>query len=456
MAGYVESSSYWESARKRGVTLDKKPETRVVVTGMEAITPLGYLSDTMQAFREGRSGVIYKDVENSHTSLQAPLPDWFDPMSELTKEERKLMGFLGAMEVAIARRAGKTSGVLGEDGYLLPNVVHRNRAGTWIGSGIAESQYLIDVYKHLYREIKGVVDPKKNSYRISPTLAIRCFPEEANGDVARLLGLSGESGNTMEACATGASNIYQGYKSILAGDNDVVFAGGFEEPLRAFGEVTIGMFAGLEALSTNNENPETASRPFDKDRDGFVAASGGGLFVLEGLSHALRREAPILGEVLGAAKLIDGHQKTKLDPKILADTIARAVYDPSTNNLRKPDAIFAHATATTDGDILEAQALNMAFGDDLRDIPITAIKSFIGHTFGGSGGINADVALQCILNGEMPYIRNLVNPDPKILIEAELNFVRGRFLKKQIDTALAGASGFGGYNAILLLGRYIP
>lgn len=465
MAGYIESPSYWDNASKRGVTIRNKPETRVVVTGMEAITPLGYLSETIQAFKDGRSGVIYKDVGNFYTGLQAPLPEWFDPMSELKKEESKLMGFLGAMEVVIARKAGKAAGLLGEDGRILKEISHSteyeeggwNRVGVWIGSGIAEAHYLIDVDKHLNREIKGVVNRRANSRRMSPTLAVRIFPEEAPGDVARLIGLSGESGNTMEACATGASNIYQGYKSILSGENDVVFAGGFEEALREHADITTAIFASLNcALSTRNDSPETASRPFDADRDGFVPASGGAILVLEGLNHALERRAPILGEILGAAKLVDGYAKTESYPPKIADTIAQAIYDPSTRGLRKPDAFFAHATSTEIGDGNEVEAMGIAFGQETRDIPVTAIKSSIGHTLGAAGAINAEAALRAIIDKEVSFILNLQDPDSKISNKVEMAYVRDRVLKHPVNTALAVAYGFGGFNCALYLGRYIP
>lgn len=457
MSAYVEASTYWESARARGVTLNRIPEIRVVVTGMEAMTPLGYLSETMQALRESRSGVVARDVGNFYTKLQAPLPESFDPMSMLlSRDERKMMGLLGAMEVVIARRAGKVAGVIGENGRLLDGVAHKNRVGAWIGSGIAEAPYLIDVDRHLHREVNGVVDPVANSRRILPTLAVRVFPEEPNGDVARLLGLSGESGNTTEACATGASNLYHGYKSILSGDNDIAFAGGFEEVLREHARMVLGIFAGLRALSTRNDSPETASRPFDVDRDGFIAASGGAVLVLEGLNHALRRGVPILGEVLGAAKSIDGYEKTELLPVRVADTIAQALYDPSTRGLRKPDAFFAHATSTQVGDQKESEAFRLVFGDETEGIPVTAIKSFIGHTLGGAGAVNVAVAIQSLLDGEIPHILNLQNPDPEITNAVKMTFVRDHFMKHPMRTALAVAYGFGGYNCALLLGRDIP
>lgn len=457
MAGYIESSSYWEAARTRRVTLDRMPETRVVVTGMEAVTPLGYLHQTLEAFKENKSGVIFKDVENHEVSIQAPLPDWFDPMEELAKDERKLIGFLSAMEVIIARKAGISAGVLSKNGRLLEGITHRNRVGTWIGSGIAESHYLIDIDKTLHREVNGIINPRSNSRHIKPTGAIRVFPEEPNGDVARLLDLSGLSGSTFEACATGASNIYQGYKTILEGDNDICFAGGFEEALRVHGDVTTAIFAALNhALSKRNDSPQEASRPFDADRDGFVVASGGAVLVLEGFHHALERGAPILGEILGGAKLIDGHSKTESYPTTIADTIALALYDPSSGGLRKPDAFFAHATSTPPGDQNEAEALKIVFGNETRDIPTTAIKSFIGHTLGGAGAINAAVALQSIINGEIPHILNLQNPDQQIAQIVEMAYVQNQFMKHPMNTALAVAYGFGGNNCALYLGRCLP
>lgn len=458
MPAYVESSSYWESARARGVTLRRTPETRVVIVGMEAVTPLGFLNQTMAGFREGRSGTIFKDVGNYYTSLQAPLPKEFDPYAELAREETRLLGHLGAIEVTLARRAGFQANVLNGEGILDEerSQTHRNRIGFWVGSGMAETQYLIDIWDQIHAEKNGVVDTRANTRRLHPLLATRVFPEEANGDIARILGGSGLSGTTMEACATGASNIFHAVESILSGRNDFAFAGGVEEALYKFAEVTIAIFAGLGALSRRNDEPEKASRPYDRSRDGFVAASGGNVFVLEGLEHAKRRGVPILAEVLRIEKSVDGYDKTELNPIRVADTIAQTIYDPSTHGLLRPDAIFAHATSTPVGDLRESEAFRLVFGEDLKYIPITAIKSFIGHTLGGAGAVNAAVATWALQHQELPHVLNLTNPDPAIMALGDFNFVRDQFIEHPMRTVLATAFGFGGYNCGLLLGRYMP
>ncbi|PJC28726.1 hypothetical protein CO053_03075, partial [Candidatus Shapirobacteria bacterium CG_4_9_14_0_2_um_filter_40_11] len=229
-------------------------------------------------------------------------------------------------------------------------------------------------------------------------------------------------------------------------------AGGLEDILSAYPEASIGMFAAMRSvLSTRNDEPEKASRPFDKDRDGFVLGAGGGAVVIEALDHALERGAPILAEILGFNKSMDGSDPTNLNKKIVAGTILKALYNQRTKEFYEVDSIFAHATSTNQGDQAEAELLKMIFGDSLKNIPIAAIKSNMGHLAGGAGAVNVIAAINALNSGKIPPILNLENPSQEF---EGLFFVRGKPLEKDIKTALVLAYGFGGHNAVMLLGRY--
>ncbi len=208
----------------------------------------------------------------------------------------------------------------------------------------------------------------------------------------------------------------------------------------------------MHALSTRNDEPEKASRPFNKDRDGFVESSGIGAVVIESEEHAHKRGAKIYAEILGFDKSIDGYDLTEGDPENIADTITRALYDEKNKAVHKVDAVFIHATSTPKGDRVEIQALRKASIENLQHIPITAIKSNLGHLLGGAGAVNAIAAIQSLNAGKVPPILNLDDPDEEF---SDLNLVRGKPLEKEIATALVLAYGFGGHNAVLLLGKYI-
>ena len=441
---------FFERSQGLGVELENRPAERLVITGMAALTPLGNTEQTLEGLNSGKSGVKEFDVKNFAVSIAAPVE--FNPEAHFSKKEMKGRSPLNAMAVAIAREAMKNAGLLGEDGKLRKDIDRRQTA-SWMASAFGSVHHIIDVYNQIHKKDEaGNENPWLNSGRISPRKGLEIFPEELNGQVAIDLGVSGWGGSSVEACATGLSNIIEAARIIKGGQAKVAVAGGLEDILSAYPEASIGMFAAMRSvLSTRNDEPEKASRPFDKDRDGFVLGAGGGAVVIEALDHALERGAPILAEILGFNKSMDGSDPTNLNKKIVAGTILKALYNQRTKEFYEVDSIFAHATSTNQGDQAEAELLKMIFGDSLKNIPIAAIKSNMGHLAGGAGAVNVIAAINALNSGKIPPILNLENPSQEF---EGLFFVRGKPLEKDIKTALVLAYGFGGHNAVMLLGRY--
>jgi len=441
---------FLERSKELGVELENRPAERLVITGMAALTPLGNTEQTLEGLNSGKSGVKEFDVKNFAVSIAAPVE--FNPEAHFSKKEMKGRSPLNAMAVAIAREAMKNAGLLGEDGKLQKDI-DRRQAASWMASAFGSVHHIIDVYNQIHKKDEaGNENPRLNSGRISPRKGLEIFPEELNGQVAIDLGVSGWGGSSVEACATGLSNIIEAARIIKGGQAKVAVAGGLEDILSAYPEASIGMFAAMRSvLSTRNDEPEKASRPFDKDRDGFVLGAGGGAVVIEALDHALERGAPILAEILGFNKSMDGSDPTNLNKKIVAGTILKALYNQRTKEFYEVDSIFAHATSTNQGDQAEAELLKMIFGDSLKNIPIAAIKSNMGHLAGGAGAVNVIAAINALNSGKIPPILNLENPSQEF---EGLFFVRGKPLEKDIKTALVLAYGFGGHNAVMLLGRY--
>lgn len=484
--GYLESNAFLESARQRGVPLIPEPDDRVVITGAQMITPFGDGEQTWQAIIGNKSAArLMPNIANYYTSVAAPLPDGYNPV-KLAGVKRTTR--LAAMSILMSRAAGIEAGLFNPGGTLNTDLLHPQRMGVWVGSGVTTSDLLIDAYNLLHKKVikRGkttqtivTVDEditsiptttrgrerqqalierlRQNSRRISLELALGPFPEEVTGDTAKVIGAQGLSGDTAEACATGASNIVQAYESIRRGHNFAVITGGLEDVLYNHPEVMFALFAsGVRALSQRVDAPEKASRPFDRDRDGFVPGTGGAILLLESERFARRRGAEILAEVVAANKAVDGDDKTRLNPRRVADLIGVTLYDPKVNRLKRPDVVFDHATSTDVGDMLTAEALHLALGEDLKNIPVTALKAYFGHLFGGAGSVNAALAVRALQENTVPAILNLENPDPAILDKHPLNLVQGDHLHTQLDSILTTAYGFGGFNAVIHIGRYVP
>lgn len=436
---------------------EDKPSDTVVITGYAELTPLGNTKETEEAEKAGKSGTKKFDVNNFRSNIAALAK--FEPLEYFSEKELARMSPIGAMGIVLAREAGKMAGVIGDDGKLL-NSFDAKKVGCTVSSGIGASSKMVDIYLKIHWRINEKtgeyekVDPKAGSALVSPFAGLQLFPEELGGDIEAELGLAGWGINSSEACATGLSSIVDAYHLIKTGKNSVVFAGGIEDTLSEHPELSIGVFAAMRGpLSSRNDEPEKASRPFDKDRDGFVLASGGGVLVLERLDSALARKVPIYAVVLGAEKGSDGYNPTNLNTDRVSRLVLKTVKLPSEDGMIFPiEAIFAHATATKSGDMAEVSALRSALGTSyLTKIPLTAIKSMHGHLAGGAGAVNAISAVRAIEKGFVPPIVNLENVDEPF---KDLNLVRGKALTGDFKTALVLAYGFHGKDAVLLLGKY--
>lgn len=455
----IVSSDYIERARvERGVDFGLRPAKRVVVTGLSNMTAFGGTQETWDAFLTDASGVREIPVmDGIKTTIAAPLPEGYNPMDFLHKDdERYGLSVLAALEIVKAREALAMAGLLDLGDQLINyRRIHPYWMTGTLASGLAAADQIIEIHKHV---MVG------RGSRIKPSLAQQIFPEEPAGRVAIALGYQGRrSKSPFEACASSLSSVVEGVDILKQGFAQVVAVGGFETVLEIHPNEVLGVFSSMRALSERNDEPQKASRPFDKDRDGFVAASGGGVAILEDEEFARARGAHILAEVVGVSKTQDGNAlsfgankplTTEMDPVRVADTIVEAMLTPDGKAVfMKPDVFWAHATSTQIGDLNESRAFRLAFGKHADDILVTAIKSRIGHTLGGAGIVNFNLAIQSMLEGKVPSILNLDNPDPEI---GELNYVRGNFRETPVNKALVVAYGFGRYNAAVHVGRYIP
>lgn len=474
--------AYINRARDLGVELEERPRQRVFITGLAQRGPLGDTFQTSEALYAGIPGTKYFPANNWRTNIAGPLPEDYDPFARLhPNDDTKRDGVtkLQAMAIEASREALRMAGLLDEKTGLIPSPPYNpDRMAAWVGSGVADTPFVaIDTHNTIHhtkvrkkgdngeeirdsigRPVYRTLSPIEGSRRISPKAVLPLFPEEFNARVAVAVGLSGWGGSPFQACASGASGVVEGARIIHEGIADVVVAGGGEDGLLTHKEMTVGAFAAFRgALSNWNDRPEKASRPFDKDRTGFVPSSGFGGLILESEEHLRRRGGKAYAELVGFRNSMDGKDRnkasqvmTELNPKRVAKTIFDAIRTEEGDDFYQPDAAFMHATSTQLGDKAEAKAIEMVFGEKLRFIPVTALKSMLGHLLGGAGAANIVNAVIAMMEDRMPRIANLDNPDPEIA-KLGLEFVRGENLYLPLNYVLALAYGFGGYNSIVLL-----
>lgn len=436
-----------ERAEELKVEFERHPSDKVVVTGFSQITPLGNTRETWDGLLKGESGVVKMDIGNERTNIGAPLQK-FKPEEHFTKGELNELSRIQQIGIVCGKEASAMAKLTKDNKFV--GGIDKDRVAIWVASGIGSAQRLIDIYRNLKEK-------DSRGGKISPHEWSRVLPEQLPARIGvEIGGCSGWGGSTSEACATGASNIVEGCRLIKNGLADIVIAGGFEEALYAYPEVGIGIFSSMKVTSARNAEPEKASRPYDEDRDGLVVGSGGALVVLESIESALKRKVIPYAVVTGFEKSMDGAKDlTKLDPKRVAKTILQSLYDQRTKQFRTVDAIFAHETSTKVGDKVAAQALYEVFGDELKTIPVTAIKSMLGHLLGGAGAVNIVNAIYALQEGKVPKILNLETPDPEITMEAgEMYYVRNKTLEKKLDRILATAMGFGGFNTVVVVERW--
>ena len=416
---------------------------RVVVTGLGALTPVGNtVEEFWSALTQGRSGIgpITKfDAEAKTASGEFQFPTRiagevrnFDELKYIDKNEaRRLDPYL--------KYAMACSVMAMEDSGLDPGKVDSTRFGTLIGSGIGGIGTLLDSHKTLL---------DKGPDRVSPFFVPMLIINLASGLVSMRVGAKGPNSSVVTACATGYHAIGDAFKVIQRGAADVMIAGGAEAIIVP---LTIAGFCAMKAMSTRNEEPQKASRPFDADRDGFVCGEGGGVLVLESLDHAVRRGARIYAEVVGYGMTGDAHHMTAPDPE--GDGAARAMAGALADaGIAPTDVgyINAHGTSTPYNDKFETLAIKRVFGEHARRIAVSSTKSMTGHLLGAAGGVEAIATVLALHHGMLPPTINYETPDP----DCDLDYVPNQARKQDVELALTNAFGFGGTNATLAFRKY--
>jgi 3-oxoacyl-[acyl-carrier-protein] synthase II len=408
---------------------------RVVLTGLGALTPIGNTAEEMwSALTQGRSGIgpITKfDAAAYPTRIAGEIKN-FDPLAYVDKKDaRRLDPYL---QYAIASAVQAVT-----DASLDPAKVDPERFGVLIGSGIGGITTLLDG-EHVLLQ--------KGPDRVSPFIIPMLIINMASGLVSMRFGAKGPNSSVVTACATGNHAIGDAFKLIRYGEADVMIAGGAEAMIVP---LTIAGFCAMKAMSTRNDDPQKASRPFDADRDGFVCGEGAGIVVIEALDHAVRRDARIYAEVIGYGMTGDAHHMTAPDPE--GDGAARAM----TLALRSAklqagevDYINAHGTSTPYNDKFETMAIKRVFGEHARKLAVSSTKSMTGHLLGAAGGVEAVATALALHHGVLPPTINYETPDP----ECDLDYVPNQARKQDVEVALSNAFGFGGTNATLAFRKY--
>lgn len=409
-------------------------KTRVVVTGLGAITPIGNdVASFWQGLKDKKVGIApitYFDTTDYKAKLAGEVKD-FDPKKYMDPKAARRMEPFSQYAVAAAGEAIAQAGLdmEKEDPF---------RVGTSIGSGIGSLQAM-------EREHKKMLEKGPN--RVNPLLVPMMISNMAVGNVAMHYGLKGKSINVVTACATGTNSIGEAFRSIQYGEADVMVAGGTESAITPLG---MAGFAALTALSTN-EDPETASRPFDKDRDGFVMGEGAGIVVLESLEHAQKRGAKILAEVVGYGGSNDAFHITSPaeDGSGAAYAMEMALKDAGIAP-EKIDYINAHGTSTHHNDLFETMAVKKALGDHAYKVKINSTKSMIGHLLGAAGGVEFIACVKSIEDGFVHATAGLKEAGEG----CDLDYTMGEGVPMDIHYALTNSLGFGGVNASLIIKKF--
>jgi 3-oxoacyl-[acyl-carrier-protein] synthase II len=409
---------------------------RVVVTGLGALTPVGNTTEEYwAAITQGKSGIgpITKfDATGYPTRIAGEIRNFDETRYVDRKEARRLDPYL---KYAIA-----TSVMAVEDAALDPAKIDATRFGVLVGSGIGGITTLIEGED--VRKTKGFD-------RVSPFVVPMLIVNMAAGLVSMRFGAKGPNSSVVTACASGNHAIGDASKIIQRGDADVMIAGGAEAIIVP---LTIAGFCSMKAMSTRNEEPEKASRPFDAARDGFVCGEGAGMVILESLEHAVRRDARIYAEVVGYGMTGDAHHMTAPDPE--GDGATRAMQIALASAGIGPTAvgyINAHGTSTPYNDKFETIAIKRVFGDHARRLAVSSTKSMTGHLLGAAGGIEAIASVLALHHGLLPPTINYETPDP----ECDLDYIPNQARKVDVEYALSNAFGFGGTNATLAFRKYL-
>lgn len=408
---------------------------RVVITGLGCVTPVGTGKDDFWVnIKSGVSGIdkiTRFDYTNYQTQIAGEVKD-FTPEDYISKKELKKMDRFTQFAMVASKLAVA-------DSELDLNKIDGNRMGTIIGTGIGGVETIEAQHKNLL---------EKGNRRVSPFFIPMMIGNMAAGQVAIEFGAKGPSTNICTACASGTNSVGDAFKIIQRGDADIMIAGGTEA---AVAEFAVAGFCNMKAMSTNNDNPQKASRPFDKDRDGFVMGEGCGILILEELESAIKRNAKIYAEIVGYGMTSDAYHITT--PAESGEGAARAMQVAINDAGIEPaqiDYINAHGTSTYYNDLYETMAIKSVFGEDAKNVSISSTKSMTGHLLGASGAIEAIVCALAIKDNFVPPTINLENPGEGM----DLDYTPNKGKERTINYALSNSLGFGGHNATIVLKKY--
>ncbi len=409
---------------------------RVVITGLGAITPLGQdKKELWSALCNGKSGigdVTAFDTSQHEVRIAGEIKD-FDPSQWFNiKQERRLDRF--------AQFAGAAAILAVKDSGIDFDKADRNRAGTIIGTGIGGILEIETQHKVLL---------SKGPSRVSPFMIPKLMANAAPGQIAILFDIRATNFSIITACASGTHAIAEAFRSIKSGITDVMITGGTEATITP---LCMSAFQNMKALSKQNGTPQKASRPFDKERDGFVISEGSGIIVLEDLEFAKKRNAHIYAEMLGYAMSDDAYHIAAPHPKGNGAYIAmQNALNDAQLNADQISYINAHATSTPMGDEIEVDAIKRVFGDSAKNLSVSSTKSMLGHQLGAAGGTETLISALVIENGIIPPTINYEKPDPSC---CGLDFVPNVAKEKEVEYIMSNSFGFGGHNISIILGKF--
>ncbi|WP_025115377.1 beta-ketoacyl-ACP synthase II [Lysinibacillus fusiformis] len=406
---------------------------RVVITGYGVISPLGQtVSALWENIKEGRSGITKLEAEEFsgiNTQIAGSITD-FDATQYMDKKE------LGKYDLFVQYALAASQQAL-EQANIKMEQVDKERLGVYIGSGIGGIETILANHQAMLDN-----GPRK----VSPFMVPMMISNMAAGIIAIKTGFKGPSFSPVSACATGNQAIGEAFLNIRHGYADGILAGGAEAPINP---LSFAGFSRMKAMSTRNDAPEQASRPFDSHRDGFVMSEGAGVVFLEEYTHAKQRGATILGEIVGYGVTTDAFHITAPDYTGAANAMKLALRMGDID-VTAVDYINAHGTSTPEGDKSETKAIKSVFGEHAYQLKVSSTKSMTGHLFGAAGGIEAIITLKSIMEDIIPPTINYETPDP----ECDLNYVPNEALHQTVNIALSNGFGFGGHNAVLAFKKF--
>jgi len=408
---------------------------RVAVTGIGVISPIGIGKEKyFQSLKEGKCGVDYItrfDTENFDTKIAAEVKD-FEPTEYIDKKECRRMDRFTQFAIAAAKMAAEDSGFNSES-------IDSNRFGVCIGSGIGGMETMETQYNILREKGPG---------RVSPFMIPMMISNIAAGNISIELNAKGPNTTVVTACASATNAIGEAFRTIQRGDAEIMVTGGTEASITP---LSLAGFCSMKALSTRNDDPKTASRPFDKDRDGFVMGEGAGMLIIEDLEHAEKRGARIYGEIVGYGASGDAYHITAPAPD--ADGAYRAMLMAVKDagiEAYELDYINAHGTSTSLNDKLETLAIKRLLGKNAGNVAVSSTKSMTGHLLGAAGAIEAIACIMAINEGIIPPTINYTTPDE----ECDLDYVPNKARNAKVTYAMSNSLGFGGHNASIILKKY--